>query len=191
MRIDPTQAELKQLLHYDPATGVWTWLKRTPDMFSPTARSGRGTITAEMNCDIWNRKFAGKTAGSADANGYWVIRIGKYQFKAHLLASIYMTGSRPAMMDHENLERSDNAWVNIRPANRSQNNANVGARKNNRLGIKGVRRRGSRFEARLSFEGKCHQLGTFDSVEEAESAVSAAAHRLHGEFARTTEKATA
>ena len=187
MKVYPSQELLKRLLSYDPVTGLWVWLERTPDMFDAHSRAGRGEISAEMACKIWNNKFAGKLAGSIEKAGYRIIRIGKYQYKAHILAVIFVTGFKPILFtDHEDLDRANNIYSNLRDATRSENNTNVGPRKNNKLGVKGVRQHGKRFEARITKDKIVYQLGTFDTLEGATDAVSKAALKLHGEFARTT-----
>lgn len=184
MRRHPTQEQLKALLDYDSITGAWTWKVRDASAFQPIARSERGTVSAETQCEFWNRLYAGKLAGGPDAKGYIVIRFGKYQYKAHILAIIYVTGEQPThMVDHRDEVRSNNAYDNIRIATRAQNSMNIGARANNSLGVKGIRRRGNKFEARLSANGSTCHLGTFDTVEKAKAAVSIAAAAIHGEFA--------
>jgi len=188
IRLHPSQAEIKSVLTYNPLTGEWIWLKRTPGMFITTIRKSRGEISPEMNCQIWNGRWAGKLAGSIDDNGYLVIRFGDHQYKAHILAVIYMTGVYPKMVDHADLNRSNNKWDNLRPATRSQNNSNVGPRKTNKLGVKGVCRKGSKFQARLSVDGKCHYLGKFSTLDEATEAVANAAALLHGDFAHSSTR---
>jgi hypothetical protein len=97
-----TAARLRELLHYDPLTGIFTYLPR-----------GRGVMP-------------GKQAGGLHKkSGYITIGIEGATFKAHRLAVLYMTGSMPPVhVDHENRNRSDNRYLNLRPATRSQNCAN-------------------------------------------------------------------
>lgn len=72
-----TQHRLKELLHYEPETGVFTWKVDSRD-------GGRG-------------HRSGDTAGTL-AQGYTVIRVGKVVYKAHRLAWLYVHGSFP---EHE------------------------------------------------------------------------------------------
>jgi hypothetical protein len=83
------------------------------------------------------------------------------------------------MIDHRDRDPLNNRIENLRAATRSQNRAN--SRPNNKLGVKGVHARGSRFYV---MAGKLY-LGTFDSIEEAAAAYKAKAEELHGAFART------
>lgn len=86
--------------------------------------------------------------------------------------------------DHINMVRTDNRRENLRLATNGQNNANKGAYKTNKLGVKGVVAMGKRFQAHIGVGNKDHHLGTFDTIEEAHAAYLEAARRMHGEFAR-------
>lgn len=82
-------------------------------------------------------------------------------------------------IDHRNRNRLDNQKNNLRICNPSLNKANGKVYKNNRLGVKGVRRQKSgRFSARLLDIW----LGTFDTLEEASAAFKAAHEAKYGEF---------
>jgi hypothetical protein len=162
MATELTQARLKELLHYNPDTGVFTWLA-----------SPRGG-------------WAGKTAGYA-SNGYRRLRINERQYLAHCLAWLYMTGSWPSkQIDHINADRSDNRISNLRLATRSQNGANARRRVDNTSGAKGVswHRITGKWSASLAVNGRQYHLGLFDSTAEASAAYAAAAERHFGQFAR-------
>jgi hypothetical protein len=95
------QEKLKELLHYDPETGVWTWLK------------------PKKAC------FIGKRCGAICSSGYRQIKIGGIAYCSSRLACLYMTGEWPKdTMDHINRIKDDDRWVNLREATRSQNNYN-------------------------------------------------------------------
>jgi hypothetical protein len=89
-------------------------------------------------------------------------------------------------IDHANRDRSDNRWVNLREASPSQNRMNRGKQRNSASGIKGVHwaSHARRWRADVTFKGRRHRLGYFDTREAAAAAYEAAAHRLAGEFAR-------
>jgi hypothetical protein len=81
-----TLERLREVLEYNPESGVWVWL-----------------VTSSR------RRGAGKIAGSLDNNGYVVIRVDRAIYKAHRLAWLYMTGEWPrSTIDHINLEPADN-----------------------------------------------------------------------------------
>jgi hypothetical protein len=162
-----TAERLRQLLHYDPERGVFTWLSR------PAERS-------------WNTRFAGTRAGTINGLGYVVIGILGRRYKAHRLAWLYVHGEWPGReLDHINCDKSDNRIANLRPATRSQNIANSRARSDSTSGLKGVRWHESsrRWLARLTAGGKRH-IGLFDTPEAAHAAYIAAAEKHFGEFAR-------
>jgi hypothetical protein len=96
-----------------------------------------------------------------------------------------MTGELPINdVDHKNRDRGDCRWENLRPATRSQNNANSIPQAHNKLGVKGVYREGSKFVARIKVNGRGKRLGSFPSASLAAYAYKAAAVAAFGEFAR-------
>lgn len=155
-----TQEKLKQLLHYDPATGRFRWLVNR-------SRSA----------------LAGTEAGTVHPNGYVYVKVLGRSYRAHRLAWLYMTGKWPRrQIDHRNRDRADNRWKNLRLATQSQNIANRGARADNALGVRGVRRHGNKFSAKINVNGKRKYLGLFATVEEAASAYKAEATAAWGDY---------
>jgi hypothetical protein len=154
---------LRELFSYDPETGIFTRLVSTS-----------------------NNARAGGVAGSM-SYGYLQIRIGKRLYQAHRLAFLYMTGIWPPHeIDHINLDRADNRWINLRMATHTQNVCNVPVRKHNMSGVKGAAWRPSmrKFVAQISIDGKTRYLGIRNTSEEAAALYAAAAERHFGEFAR-------
>jgi hypothetical protein len=158
-----TRARLRELLHYDRATGEFRWRKR-------------------MN----PRVPAGHIAGTLNRDRYRVIAIEGRNYRAHRLAWLYMTGKwRSQIIDHRDLDPSNNRWANLRRATRSQNCANRGVPRNNTWGLKGVSYDGWRWRATIHKKGKRHYRGGFSTPQAAHAAYAKAARKLHGEFART------
>lgn len=158
-----TQARLKELLHYNPETGDFTW------------RVDRIRVRA------------GERAGKVKRDGYVEIGIDRKQYSAHRMAFLFMTGCLPrGHIDHKNLDRSDNRWCNLRAATSSQNQMNTPKKLNNTSGFKGVswHKREGRWRADIRIAGKKICLGLFDTPEEGYNAYCAAAARHHGQFAR-------
>jgi len=163
-----TQEQLKQRLHYDPGTGVFTWL---------------------------NGKRKGKTAGSNGGRGYLQITVSvdgsRKKYWAHRLAWLYVHGSWPPEIDHINRNPADNRLRNLRLATRSQNGMNS-LRKNAAPGFRGtsfdVIRNKWRAQIQTTIGGKrrYYHLGYFATKEEAVAAYAAAARLLHREFRRLT-----
>lgn len=162
---------LRELLHYDPETGLFTRIK----IISSRSRIRIGNI-----------------AGCADGQGYIRIKIGGRSgrcFAAHRLAWLYMTGKWPENeIDHVDLNPSNNRWSNLREANRSTNIANTRRRADNTSGLKGVYR-GPGIErpwrAEITLHKKRVFIGAFATIEEAKAAYDAMAVDHYGEFART------
>lgn len=106
------QKRLKEVLDYDPATGVFTWRVEL---------NARGKVGDPAGCNSW---------------GYRVIRIDGRLYGAHRLVWLYVHGRWPdAMIDHVNGDRSDNRIENLREANSVQNAHN--AKRPNLMAIKG------------------------------------------------------
>ncbi|WP_371417778.1 HNH endonuclease [Roseivivax sp. THAF197b] len=92
----------------------------------------------------------------------------------------------PAQIDHRNGDRTDNRWINLRAAEKSENCRNVKSRTGSTSSYLGVSFRRDRniWRAVIFTDGKQKFLGTYKSEEEAARAYDAAAIRHHGEFAR-------
>ncbi|WP_276118384.1 HNH endonuclease [Pararhizobium qamdonense] len=162
-----THERLLELLHYDPETGVFTW------RVDRWRGRGMGVLAAA----------AGSVAGSVNGDGYVCIKIDGENHKAHRLARFYVTGEWPrAMVDHRDLDRSNNRYDNLRNATRGQNRANSTSK--NKHGFKGVAKVRGRYMAQIRKDKKNINLGYFDSAAEAGAIYDTAAKGVHGEFAR-------
>lgn len=137
-----TQARLKELLNYDPETGVFTWL------------------TGQQS---------GEIAGTRN-NGYLIIRVEGHSYPAHRLGWFYIHGTWPDRnLDHVNRTRDDNRLKNLREATPSQNAQNVAAHKDNNSGVRGILWDKSRrkWVAELTVNGKLMFKQRFNLKEEA------------------------
>ncbi len=172
---DLTYERLVEVLVYDPATGIFTWLARA--VRSDNLRAGRS----------WNARYAGKRAGSLNkVLGYRMIDIDDNPYLEHRLAVLYVTGAWPEdQVDHKNTDKGSNPWENLRDADNSRNMMNRGPQVNNSLGLKGVSSVRGGFFARINYGGVSKYLGYFDDPYEAHAAYCAAAEKYHGEFARS------
>jgi hypothetical protein len=155
---------LRELLHYDPLTGVFTWLvcKAT-----------------------WIR--IGDVAGTPDKDGYTVITIDGKKMRAARLAWLYMTGGWPQHeIDHKDTCKSNDIWTNLREATHNQNQHNQSKPINNTSGYKGVHwhKRDQCWAVVIRINGKAKWLGNFDTPKLAHAAYSDAASQYHKEFAR-------
>lgn len=154
-----TSEQLRELLAYDAGSGDFTWLV------------SRGSVKR------------GSRAGSIGTDGRWVISISKTAYRAHQLAWLYVKGQWPEhTIDHRDLNPLNNAFENLRPATRAQNQSN--RRCYNKSGFKGVYTFHKKFKAQIVVSGKVHYLGLFSTPEEAHAVYCTAAVEHFGEFAR-------
>ena len=152
---------LKELLNYDPDTGVFTWLDTRH-----------------------NHVKVGSVAGTKNDTGYITIKINSSSYKAHRLAWIYMHGNIPKSMqvDHINGIRDDNRYENIRLAKGHGEQAqNRRKRADNNSGFVGVNwhNAAKRWHARICVKGVRYDLGFFDTPEEANKEYVKAKIRFH------------
>lgn len=179
-----SQELVRQLLDYNPETGIFIWKYRPVEFFEDGKKWSK-----ETNCKRWNAKNAGEIAGSLKPNGYIALSINNIRYPAHCIAFLYVYGYLPPEVDHIDAHgpKSDNRICNLRDASSSENHCNRGAQSNNKLGIKGVSQRkdNKKYAAYIKYKDKKKNLGYYDTPEEAAAAYEKAAIELHGEFART------
>lgn len=144
-----TQKQLKEILHYNPETGYFTWLKSPED----------------MNVSI------GSIAGYTHKNtNYCHIMISNKFNAAHRLAWLYMTGNFPInCIDHKNRVRCDNRWVNLCDATKHENSKNNKLSIKNTSGVSGVcwdkEQRKWRVTIGINMKKKCY--GRYKNLDEA------------------------
>ena len=138
-----TQERVKNLMHYNPATGVFIWTHR---------KSG---VTPGMQ------------AGSKHVTGYIDITVDGRVYKAHRLAILWMEGYWPEhTVDHINRIRDDNRYLNLREATYQCQARNCKVAKNNTSVVTWVRWRSQRgsWQAFVMVSGKIFYLGHYKSV---------------------------
>lgn len=163
-----TQKQVRELLHYDPDTGIFTWLPRPRSMFKRANSYTR-----------WVNECEGRRAGIEKANthGYryrTIFMPNRKFYREHRVAWIYMTGTQPPKsIDHENRDATDNRWVNIRDS-KGMNQKNLSMPINNTSGVTGVYydKQRSLWCARGWLSGRHKYLGRFEKLEDAEHAVT-------------------
>lgn len=156
---DLTAARLRELLHYDPQSGVFTW------------RVARGCVRA------------GQMAGSPMKSGYVHFCIDGKFYYAHRLAWLYVHGVWPTggFVDHRNHNKSDNRIDNLRDATKSVNGENRRvAQKNSHSRLMGAfLAHDGQFTSKIVVRGVRHYLGRFKTAEEAHARYVEAKRRLH------------
>jgi hypothetical protein len=154
---DFTAEQIGEVLAYSPTTGALTYKRAS------------------------NRRAVGQLAGRVDTKGYFRVRLFGREFKSHRLAWLLTYGVWPEFeIDHINGLPGDNRLVNLRAVDASGNGQNrKKAMRNNKLGLLGVHRTGSKYTAQICVNKKQTVLGYFDTPEEAHQHYLAAKRALH------------
>jgi hypothetical protein len=153
---DITQQELKEVLHYDPNTGIFTRL----------TRKGGQKI--------------GSVAGHKRPDGYTQIKIDGKRYLAHRLAWLYMTGNWPSeFIDHIDRNPSNNRFDNLRESTNQENQQNTNCKGYS------WNKRHQKWMAQIRVNGKQKNLGYYNKPEEAREAYIKAKAKLH-QFNPTT-----
>ena len=179
----PPQAELRQLLEYDPGTGKLWWRSRPVSSFGSCSR---GAVTS---ANAWNARNAGKEAFTTVSDcGYMRGKVGRVNYVAHRVIWKMVHGTEPQTIDHINGVRSDNRLENLRAATMAENSRNYSKPPGKFSPYRGVAK--SKGSASWTAAINCAatsakriHLGSFKTAREAALAYDDAAIRLHGEFA--------
>ncbi len=159
---DLTADRLRDVLSYDPATGVFRW-------------------RVKISKKVVVGKRTGATIGS---QGYRRIRINNRTYKAARLAWLHMTGQWPTcVIDHINGNRSDDRFDNLRDVPvmgnvQNQRKATIRNKSAKKLGVS-WHILGKCWRARIRANGVEILLGHFKTIEEAHSAYVTAKRKLH------------
>lgn len=165
-----TQKELKRQYHYDPLTGLFTYL-------------------------VGNQLVKPGTIVKPKATGYVVVSVLGKQYYAQRLAMLYMTGLMPEKhveIDHIDGIRDNNKFSNLRTASRAENARNSKMYANNKSGYKGVDFHQNRYRARIWVGTNPNRvrlyLGSYDTPEEASIVYNKAAEMYHSYFYNDTTR---
>ncbi len=140
-----TQKRLKEVLDYDPETGIFTWKIKISDCIN-----------------------LGSIAGTKHNTGYIIIGIDNKNYLAHRLAWFYIYGKWPKKdIDHKDQIKHHNWKSNLRDKSHSFNLRNCGNHKHNKSGVKGVSyvKQSSNWRADININKKNTYLGSFDDFD--------------------------
>lgn len=174
-------ATLKDLLVYDPETGVLVWKERALSMCKTEGHRTR-----------WNGQYANKPAGTTcKHSGYVILDVFAQPHRAHRVIFALMTGDWPkGQIDHINGNRADNRWANLRDVSKKENGKNQKRSMLNKSGVTGVfwEARARKWRVKINDDKKIHWLGYFHDLEDAVAARKAAEikfgyHENHGRAA--------
>lgn len=154
-----TQARLKELLSYDPETGVFTRIMS----IKRSAHARAGQILKP-----------GK-------NGRVTVKLDGRTYSGHRLAWLYMHGDWPALeLDHRSGIPGENRILNLRDVTHAVNMQNVKrARRHSKTGVLGVVIKMGAPYAQISINGRTRTLGRYESIEAAHEAYLKAKRELH------------
>lgn len=158
-----TAERARELLNYDPETGVLTW------------KGGRRGVRV------------GSIAGTPNTRGYLTVGVDRRRYFAHRLAWLIATGEWPAEhLDHINGIPVDNRLANLREATNAQNQYNQKMANTNTSGFKGVtwHRQRCKWVAYARHSKQQIHLGCFDTPEQASVAYEFFCEQARGEFHR-------
>lgn len=148
---------------YNPSTGALTWKISPAQCIKPD-----------------------KVVGSINKlSGYRLLSFNKKTYRSHRIIWALMTGYWPSNnIDHINLNRADNRWVNLREATAQENMRNKKSAKNSSSHYKGVcwHKRDKIWQSVLRIGGKNLHLGYFQNEADAAKAYNEKAKTLFGEF---------
>ena len=141
-----TQKQLKELVKYEPETGIFTRIK-------------------------WNggKSLPGQVVGTK-TEGYIKFSVGNKMQYAHRMAWLYVYGEMPKYrIDHINGDKSDNRIMNLRIATHGENLQNVRIRKNNTSGKIGVywHKTRQKWHVRITINKRVISLGMYDDFNTA------------------------
>lgn len=158
----PSLERLNELFVYEPVTGVIRWKSIPPN---------------------FKRAKVGDLVGTVGAKGYLIVGVDRVQYLAHRIIWKMMTGEEPTdQIDHEDTDRLNNRWRNLREATNGPNICNSRLRKDNMSGVKGVCWDRSHNSWAATINSK--RIGRFKDKSDAIAARLKAAEELHGQFMR-------
>ena len=142
-----SQEQLKEVIDYDPETGLFLW----------TARKSGRVIGGIAGCRF---KISGKE--------YLTVSINGKRLLLHRLVFLYMTGSFPKNdVDHIDGNGTNNRWANLRDVTRLENSRNRRLSSDNKSGISGVMIFQNKWYVRIGLKGGKVELGYFHDFFEA------------------------
>jgi hypothetical protein len=151
-----TQSRLKELLDYQPLTGLFYWRNGKV--------AGWDDASGYIQISVNGRQYRAHRLAWLYMTGAWP----------------------NGLIDHRDTNRSNNRWDNLRPATHSQNHANAPLRSDNSSGFKGVclHKKTGKYKAAIQVNRKSIYLGLFPTPELAHDAYVSAATKYFGDYAR-------
>jgi len=177
-REELTQERLKELLHYDPETGVFTWKERPLESFANVIAGKR-----------WNKRFANKkTVLSKSNRGNIIWLLGKI-YLSRRLAWMYIYGKFPENgIDNIDGNKYNDSICNLRESTRTDDIHKCDNSRKNQKYMRGVSKintkgkDGFQYCATITTNKKNIYLGGFLTEQEAHNAYVEAKRQISPEF---------
>jgi mRNA-degrading endonuclease RelE of RelBE toxin-antitoxin system len=153
-----TQKRLKEVLHYNPDTGIFVW-----------------QIALSKNINV------GGIAGTI-SHSYIRIQIDKKLYRAHRLAWLYVKGVWPKVdIDHKDTIKHHNWINNLREATKSENGQNrIKSNSNSKTGVLGITQiKSGKYRVQMHINGKQEFLGDFSTLKIAKGVRDRAKRKHH------------
>ena len=167
-----TPEEVRELIDYDPLTGVMKWKWR---------------YNLRPQASTWNGRNAGNQIVGKDGKGYFAVQLYKRKYRAHRVAWAHFYGQWPILdLDHINGDKTDNRIENLREATVAQNGHNVGLTSRNTSGVRGVfwHKGARKWQAGICYLGQEIYLGLYVKLEDAIKRRQEAEAQYYGEYAK-------
>lgn len=177
----PSVEALRELLVYEPETGLLFWRPRGAAWFRDHRRAA-----------AWNARYAGTEALTVRRRGgYLAGYVLRKDCKAHRVAWALSYGAWPiGEIDHINGDAGDNRIANLREVTRIENCRNMSRRRCNSSGVIGVMwsKRQHKWLAKITVNYRVFSLGSYQSFDEAVAVRKRAErqfgfHENHGRYA--------
>lgn len=137
------------------------------------------------NGDLIRKVFARKRYAKPKSSEYLCTVILGKTYKTHRLIFLYHYGYLPKQIDHIDGNKFNNNIENLRECLPCHNSQNIGIKKNNNSGLKGIAWENNRrkWRVRVNSHGKNVYSGRFKDLELAELVAIEARNKYHKEFA--------
>ena len=138
--------ELHEYLDYNKLTGILSWKKK-----------------------LGSKCIVGQEVGYVSTDGYRYFGFKGKTLKSHRIIYFMVTKILPDYIDHDDRNRLNNKWGNLKASTMTQNNKNCNKQRNNKSGITGVSWSTERqkWVARISNNNKPIPLGRFVNLQDA------------------------
>jgi hypothetical protein len=133
-----------------------------------------------------NRVKIGDKIVSKSSYGYFRLSINGTRYFAHRVIYLMHHGYMPDIVDHIDMDITNNRIENLRAATKSQNMCNAGVRSNSSTKIKGVSwsNKNKKWVARLTLNKRLVFQKLYDDISLAAIGINEARLVHHGEFSR-------